>query len=461
MNDVLKKFVVVFGANTKPLEAGVKNSTNLINAFGKVLMRVGAVIGTGLMFKNAVSGFAGFNNQISQAISLSNYNVESLSAMGGALKRFGGDTNSAISSLDSLNNALHNAKFGSGALIEVSQRYGINFTNSNGSLMNAEQLLESLSVQMSKFDNQTKKSIGASLGLDSSVINALASGNTEFKKLIDSQKKFGVITQRDLKISERFSHAILDLKDSFAGITRAFSRFVIPLLTKLLKLVTSFIEFLKKHKVLVMAFFAGMLLAMTPILAMFIKIAIASAAAFAPFYAIGAVIAAVALVIEDIYYYFKGWDSVTCDLAKKFPALAIALEPLRAVFEVIESLIKGIVGWISDPTWNNFVNIFKDLGNVIMKHLAKPLEFIKNTFNHLIDKITSFFSGKFGKLFGFEAKTEPSVVSPSNNTSTTNNQVTNNVTQNISSATPKQLADDFNSLAIDSINTQRQISGGR
>ena len=96
-----------------------------------------------------------------------------------------------------------------------------------------------------------------------------------------------------------------------------------------------------------------------------------------------------------------------------------------------------------------------------MKHLAKPLEFIKNTFNHLIDKITSFFSGKFGKLFGFEAKTEPSVVSPSNNTSTTNNQVTNNVTQNISSATPKQLADDFNSLAIDSINTQRQISGGR
>ena len=462
MNETLKQYTIAFGVNTKPLEQGIQKSESTLKKFAKTFNAIAATYFSYKVFQGVIKGFADFNTKLGQSISLSGYSSENVTALGGALKRFGGDTNSAISSLNSLNSALHDAKFGGGALIETAKKYGIAFTDSNGKLMDAETLLYSLGNQLGKYDKQTRVAIASNLGLDESIVRAFSSGNGELKKLIDNQRKFGVISKQDIKISDGFNNAILDLKDSFAGITRALARFILPMLTKLIKLATQFIEFLKRHKQLVIAFFGALLIAMTPILAVFLKMAIASATAFAPIYAVVAVVAGIAAVVEDIYYYFMGWDSVTGDLVKRFPALGKALEFIRPLVMGIADTFSAIVDWIKDPTWDKFVNIFKVAGDAIKTYLLGALDLVKQSLSWIYDKTIGLLS-KMGKWIGIGGgdtpAPAPAVVSASGGGQT--NNITNNVTQNITSATPKQLADSVNSLAVGSINAQRQQQGGR
>lgn len=458
MNDVLKQFRIVFGVDTKPLDSGVQKAESTLKRFGRVFNSIAATYFSYKIMQGVINGFADFNSKLGQSTSLAGYNIENVSAMGGALKRFGGDTQSVINSLNALNSGLQEAKFGGGALIDVAKRYGLNISASNGKLMNAEQLLNSLSRQMQRYDKQTQVAIGSQLGLDESLIRAFSNGGAELQKLMDKQKQFGIVTAKDVKISDNFNNAVLDLRDSFNGIVKTFARLVLPLLTKLIKLLTSFVEFMKKHKQFVIAFFSALVIAMLPVLAIFAKIAIASAMAFAPIYAVVGVITAIALVVEDIYYYFMGWDSVTGDLVKKFPLLGKALETIRPIFMAIKQAFSDIMDFLADPSWNNFVNIFKNIGNAIVNMIEAPIARVKAILNDMINAVKNFImdSAIYKLIFG-ESNNTP-VVPTSNNTSTTNNNV--QVTQNISSATPKALADETKGLLTSQINQQRQQVGG-
>ena len=153
-----------------------------------------------------------------------------------------------------------------------------------------------------------------------------------------------------------------------------------------LNLFTSFVEFLRKHKIFVTAFFAGILVALTPILLTLGKMAVASSLAFAPFYAIGAIIASLALVFEDLLYYFQGYESVTGNLVKKFPLLAPLIEPLRSIVLGIYDTFKSIYTLITEPSWDNLSKIFKNVGNVIKSLIEIPIKAIKNIIDGLIDK---------------------------------------------------------------------------
>lgn len=459
MNDVLKQFKIVFGVDTKPLEAGVKKSESTLKRFGRVFNGIAATYLSYKAMQGVISGFADFNTKLGLSTSLMGYNIENVSALGGALKRFGGDTQSVINSLNSLNAGLQEAKFGGGALIDVAKRYGLNISASNGKLMSAEQLLSSLSKQLLKYDKQTRVAIASQLGLDESLTRAFSSGGVELQKLIEKQKQFGLITSKDVKISDNFNNAILDLKDSFAGVIKMFSRLILPALTKLIKLLTSFVEFMKKHKQFVVAFFSALLIAMLPILAVLGKMAVASAVAFAPIFAIVGVITAIALVVEDIYYYFMGWDSVTGDLVKKFPLLAKALETIRPIFIMIKQAFSDIMDFLGDPSWESFVNIFKNIGNAIINLIEKPIARVKAILNDMINAVKNFITDNavYKLIFG-ESNAQAPIVP--NNTSTNTINQNMQVTQNITSATPKALADETRSLMTNSINQQRQQVGG-
>ena len=458
MNDVLKQFRIVFGIDTKPLDSGVQKAESTLKRFGRVFNSIAATYFSYKIMQGVINGFADFNTKLGHSTSLMGYNIENVSAMGGALKRFGGDTQSVINSLNALNSGLQDAKFGGGALIDVAKRYGLSISTSNGKLMSAEQLLNSLSRQLQRYDKQTRVAIASQLGLDESLVRAFSNGGAELQRLIDKQKQYGVITAKDVRISDNFNNAILDLKDSFGGVVKMFSRLVLPLLTKLIKLLTSFVEFMKKHKQFVIAFFSALLIAMIPVLAILGKMAVASAAAFAPIYAVIGVITAIALVVEDIYYYFMGWDSVTGDLVKKFPLLGKALETIRPIFMAIKQAFSDIMDFLSDPSWDNFINIFKNIGNAIISMIEAPIARVKAILNDMIDAVKNFImDNAIYKLIFGESNNTP-VVPTSNNTSTTNNNV--QVTQNITSATPKALADETKGLLTSQINQQRQQVGG-
>ena len=296
MEQVLKQFTIAFGLNNTALKSGLKDSENALNAFADTAKRLLGAWVSFEFFKSAIRGFTEYTMQLSNASAITGESAQSINALGGALKRFGGNTESAINAIKSINQHLHDAKFGGGALVEVSKKYGVVINKG----ATAEQTLLNLSKQMARFDRQTRVAIASQLGLDEAMVRAFENGGNDLEKLINKQRGLNIISPKDESIAKGFSYALMDLKDIFTALMRDFARVILPSFTKLLNLFTSFVEFLRKHKIFVTAFFAGVLLALTPILLTLGKMAVASSLAFAPFYAIGAVIAGLALVFEDL-----------------------------------------------------------------------------------------------------------------------------------------------------------------
>ena len=382
MEQVLKQFTIAFGLNNTALKNGLKDSENALSNFADTAKRLLGAWVSYEFFKNAISNFSEYTTQLSNAAAITGASVQSINALGGALKRFGGNAESAINAIKSINQHLHEAKFGGGALLEISKKYGV--VISKGAT--AEQTLLNLAKQMGRYDRQTRIAIASQLGLDEAMVRAFSDGGKELEQLINKQKKLNIIDPRDEKIAQKFSYALLDLKDIFTALMRDFARVILPSFTKLLNLFTSFVEFLRKHKIFVTAFFAGILVALTPILLTLGKMAVASSLAFAPFYAIGAIIASLALVFEDLLYYFQGYESVTGNLVKKFPLLAPLIEPLRSIVLGIYDTFKSIYNLITEPSWDNLSKVFKSVGNVIKSLIEIPIKAIKNIIDGLIEK---------------------------------------------------------------------------
>ena len=382
MEQVLKQFTIAFGLNNTALKNGLKDSENALNAFANTAKRLLGAWVSFEFFKSAIRGFTEYTMQLSNASAITGESAQSINALGGALKRFGGNTESAINAIKSINQHLHDAKFGGGALVEISKKYGVVINKG----ATAEQTLLNLSKQMARFDRQTRVAIASQLGLDEAMVRAFENGGNDLEKLINKQRGLNIISPKDESIAKGFSYALMDLKDIFTALMRDFARVILPSFTKLLNLFTSFVEFLRKHKLFVTAFFAGVLLTLTPILLTLGKMAVASSLAFAPFYAIGAVIAGLALVFEDLLYYFKGYDSVTEKLVKRFPLLAVLIEPLRPIVLGIYDTFKSIYKLITAPSWENLTKVFKHAGGVIKSVIELPLKAIKSIVEALLQR---------------------------------------------------------------------------
>ena len=206
-------------------------------------------------------------------------------------------------------------------------------------------------------------------------------------------KKNGVFDDRDLRLAEQYQKSIAKINEFLQQIQKVIARFLLPIFEKLATGITKLIDFIIKHHKTVLLFlgllgiaFAGILRTQLAILATQLKI-------FAPYIAVAAIIALIAAVIEDIYFYFMGWDSVTGDLVKRFPALGTALEKIRPIIMAIFSLIDDIIEFFKNPSMEQFNKIFENLGRLLL-----------NIFQMIGDKfidLLAFSLGGFVDLFSF------------------------------------------------------------
>lgn len=496
MNEILEEFKIVFNLDDEPLQNNLKKLENVFGKFADKIKADLAKIFSVLYIRKLVNDFVDLNQQLGRTSSLLGTNAGEMQAEGNALKRFGGSTEEVVSSLRTMSGLLEEAKKGQGALVETARRYGISFNP----MAKAGDSLESIIKQLGRFSTQQQLVIGGQLGLSDSMILASKDGGKALSELIKKQKELGVVTEEDLKVSKKLDNAQMDLKDVFNAITRDLVRLVIPSLSKMTELFSTFVDWIRKHKELVIGFFIGVAAAMAPVLVSFARMAVATAIAFAPVTAIVAVIAAVAIIAEDVYGYFMGWDSVTGDIAKKFPVIKEILEGLRPLVDGINKTFSAIVAWLKDPTWSGFSDIFKNAGKALYDFFIQPFYAFGNYFDDLSKKFSGLgdvFKGIGMELMNFITKPfkdfydsfdswassvknmasqassffgfgdTPAVVAPSvpqqssvvNKSNQNNVNVNNNFNQNITTATPKQFADNTNQQIINSVNLQRQQQG--
>lgn len=384
------EMVVKLALDNKALKAGLQETQSTLIQFGKQVKQLfGAYLGYQAI-KGTIQAFQDFNMQIANAQALLGGGAKELSAMTNALKRFGGDTNTAIGALKTMQGHLNELKFGGGALVTLAQKYGISIS----AYSKADKALLGLAKQMQGYSRESKLAIMQTLGLDESMQRAFMDGGKELDRLIKKQYALGTASEADLKISQDFNNAILDLKDIFSALAREMLRGIMPLIKGFVDLLYKFVEILRKNKVFVTAFFVGLTIAMLPFLAMLTKMAIASAVAFAPFLLVGAAITAIALIFEDLYYYFMGWESQTGRLVKMFPILRKIIEPLRPVIVGIVETFKKLVEFIKNPSWASFTDIFREIEGVVKGSINAIFEWFDNIFESLgeaFPKLKPFF----------------------------------------------------------------------
>lgn len=376
-------------------EKNVKKTSANFEQLASTLKKVAAAYISFSAFKSMVQNYTAFNTQLSNSATLLNMEVSQLSAMSRAMERFGGDMNSVSGAMKSMNSHLQAAKFGGGALIDVARKYGIQIS----AYQSADKALFSLAKQMQGFSHQTKIAIMQQMGLDEAMQRALLDGGAELERQIMRQRKLGLETEEDTKNTTAFNNAMLDLRDAFTALSRELMRYILPFLKTLSERALSFVEALRKNKAFAFGFFAGLAVLMLPILVILAKMAIATVIAFAPFFAIAGAIVAIVAIVEDLYYYFMGWDSVTGDLVKKFPWLAKLIEPVRPVVMTIVEIVQKLLNLFKNPSWAGFRDLLLSIFKLPITIIEYLLTQLRNLFSYL-----SEMGGPVGAVFGAISK---------------------------------------------------------
>ena len=240
-------------------------------------------------FVSAGAILAGIKHSIDYTTELSdisrelNVNISLVDAWGRALQRTGGNAQSFKSTLQGL-----------------STRYGATPDQ-------ALKLLPTFADAFSKMSKSQALIRGKQFGFDVPTILLLQQGRREVEELIKRQERLGVVTEQDKEQTMKFNYALADLSQVFLSFSRELARPLIPGFTKVL-------NYLIEHKD---ALEGGL-----------IAIGIAAAALSAPFLlansaiiaitaSIGLLIAAFAVIFEDIKRFKEGLPSLIGDIKIK------------------------------------------------------------------------------------------------------------------------------------------------
>lgn len=279
--------------STKKLESSLKNVNKESEAVGhSFLGMVRSAVGLFAAFKSVgaiigdLKGSIDYITDLGQASTALDVNSQSLEAWGYAVQRTGGNAQQFQSSLQGL--ATH-----------------LGTTNKV-----ALEVLPKLADTFSRLNNFQATRYGKSLGLDQSTILFLQQGRREVEAVIKRQKELGLVKKDDIEITKKYNYAIQDAQHAYRNF---FNELVTPLLPGITKAINYFVE----HKDIIVGTFVGIGIAAAALSAPFIA---ANAAVIAVTVAVGALIAAFALVFEDIKKFKEGAASVTGFVNKKLKA---------------------------------------------------------------------------------------------------------------------------------------------
>ncbi|MGB2578145.1 hypothetical protein AAIR98_000909 [Elusimicrobium simillimum] len=268
------------------------------------------------------------------------------------------------------------------------------------------EMLNQLRSKIKELPPEVAKTITSELGISDNLFYMLSKSGDEFEKL--NQRYVLTRKQREdlVKLNAEWKKFWFTIKQLSAQAMALSSIFQTKVLQVVLRVVTALSEFSR--------YLYSLIQANENLKIAVIALGAVLAVVFAPWYA---ALAAVLLIIEDIFVYFEGGDSVTGKIVEWVNAsdtLKEAFIQVKAVLAGIWSIIeKAIEGW------------------KLIKELSDDIGLSDKLANFKLPGMFSFSDVKGGiKGFvdTFKTPSESAIPSmpSSNNTSTSNNNTTNN-----------------------------------
>ncbi len=301
-------------------------------------------------------------------------------------------------SVDALNDALKelqvravDAKSGEGEAAEAFQMLGLKSTNAAGRIREPLELLDAVADSLKALPTQSDRIwvADAIFGDEGSmVIKMLKDGSLGLREMRHEARALGLTLGSDaIAKASRFNQALKKLHNVSSGLGRTFVEYLLPplswLMEKCAALSAAFNQMESRASLV-----RTTLLILGGVLTV---LAIKAAIAFGPMLlfagAILAGIAAVALIIDDLWTAFKGGDSVFLNLHRK----------ARAFFGPIEqwllSLPKAFLDWLTKGVGQG-LDWIKEKASLFQAWLLNAVQSIKERLSGLFDGLVPDFLKK-------------------------------------------------------------------
>lgn len=329
--NIIEQFYILFKSDASEVKKGAdeakKATTNLDESLKNVNKSTEKVGQSFIQLVKAAAGFLGIavaahkvlagiteaNNyalQLGDASRALGVNAAELDIWGNAVKRTGGTVEGFQSSLRALSQ-----HFGSSAEVAL-------------------KVLPKLADVFQRLGRFRSLQYGKMLGLDEATILLLQSGRREVENVIRRQKELGSVTEVNIEDARKYRNAQNDLETAFRSLYLTLGHEVIPILTKFYNFLVPVIEYIKRHKDLVIGAFIAIGAAAAVMLAPFI---ILNAEIIAIAAGIALLIAAFAIDYEDIQAFRHGHNSLIGDILKKWPLVGTVV---KAAFEGLKQILE-------------------------------------------------------------------------------------------------------------------------
>lgn len=414
MASLLETFFIQFTSNADQVKRGnddARRSTNDLEAslnaadgagvaLGESLMATFASIGAGLLaglgidaLKDRITETADLDAKLGLLSKRLGIGVSDLDAWGRAALLAGGDVGGLTQTLDFLNRGMADiATKGTSRLKPFFDELKIQTTDGHRRVRPLLDILGDLSDRLSKMSAQQAAGIAEKLGIDQGTLLLLMQGRIAVDDRIKRQKEMGVATEESAARALEYRTQTLELDDALESLYRNMGASLIPAMTDFLKWVQRIVEYLERHKNLVIGFFIGVGAAIgTYYLPAIVEAAVATIAAVGPYLLLAAAVLAVgaafALAYDDVQAFLAGNKSVLGELIAKYPE----------TFEVIKTILRdvgAVVMWLGDVIGAVFglavAVVSREVG--VINSMLKVLGVVFNG--------VTYFITEFGKNFG-------------------------------------------------------------
>lgn len=239
-----------------------------------------------------------------------------LQAWGGMAEMAGGSAEGMKGSLAGLSMGITRlTTMGDTSMVPFFNAFGVALLNADGKARDLDSIMLDLSDRFSKMDRVQAYNLAKSMGLDDGTINTLMLGRAEMEKMLEMQRNLYRSGEKEIQVSRELMQARGYLNAQWDSLKAMLADALAPVLLKIVKIVSGFVDYLMKHENSMKHVFEGLAFVLGAVLVpVFIAAAaslLAFIAPFAPFIlTVGALGAAFLLLYDDYKTWAEGGKSL-------------------------------------------------------------------------------------------------------------------------------------------------------
>lgn len=262
-----------------------------------------------------------------------NLPVEKVSQFANAFAQFGGDADSAIGIIETLQQAANSLRFeSSGPLKDLSAIMGTNLFNKD--YLGA---IKALRSEFRTLNKNAQVKVTDMLGGDITLQRMLKASDEEFAAILEKSQKFGTISEKTASSMRKLDRSLATIKQAFKAISGASLERLVPVFDKL----SGFMENLALSSDDVKVGILGILGAVTLLGPALSVLKVLLGGLFNPFNL------GVGLAIAGVYLLYQNWDKVT----QAFNNFLAESPRLQEFFNIVGAGFSAIgdgIKWLSD-----------------------------------------------------------------------------------------------------------------